>query len=316
MLRNVVAHAHGAERQVAARQSLRHADEVGYNLPMIHRKPLTGPSKPGHHLVGDHQYAVFVANLADTLQIAVGRHKNAVRSRYGFQYECRNRPWTFQLDDFLDIRQRLLHRVPPTLDAMIGIEDTDDSGDAGLGCPAPGVASKRSASGSRAVIRPVACEYLVPSRKKPGDLDGIFIGFGAAIRKKECVDVPGRDLGQLGSKTRPHLRGHKRVGVGKNGSLLVYGFNDTGIAVSNIDAHQLAVEVQEALALGRPEVDSLGAGDRNRIDVRLSRPLKECVFFAESDHFNAGHGGVYRICGCAHGIFLSTECPSELTSPP
>src|SRR5213082_3198868 len=51
--------------------------------------------------------------------------------------------------------------------------------------------------------------------------------------------------------------------------------HDARIAVADVHAHQLAVEVDEALAFRRPEVDALRSRHRNRIDFRLRRPLEE-----------------------------------------
>ena len=45
MLCNLTAHADGAERQVAAGQSLRHRDEIGYDVPVVHGKPLAGAAE-------------------------------------------------------------------------------------------------------------------------------------------------------------------------------------------------------------------------------------------------------------------------------
>jgi hypothetical protein len=42
------------------------------------REPLAGAAEAGHHLVADHQDAVLVAQRAHALQVAVGRHEDAV----------------------------------------------------------------------------------------------------------------------------------------------------------------------------------------------------------------------------------------------
>src|SRR5439155_16284337 len=61
------------------------------------------------------------------------------------------------------------------------------------------------------------------------------------------------------------------------------------VAMADVHAHQLAVEVDEALAFGRPEVDALRAGHGDRIDFRLSGPLEERVLLRQRDHLFAGH---------------------------
>ena len=61
------------------------------------------------------------------------------------------------------------------------------------------------------------------------------------------------------------------------------------MAVADVRAHQLAVEVEEALPLGRPEVDALGAGHRDRVDLGLRGPFEQGVALGEGDHLVAGH---------------------------
>ena len=57
----------------------------------------------------------------------------------------------------------------------------------------------------------------------------------------------------------------------------------------DVHAHQLAVEVDEALAFRRPEINALRARDRDRIHLRLRRPFEERVLLRERDHLLAGH---------------------------
>ena len=122
----------------------------------------------------------------------------------------------------------------------------------------------------------------------------ILIAFSFAsappLVKKKHVDVAGRDLGELGAELRARLGGHERVGVGEHRGLFLDRADDALVAVADVDAHQLAVEVDVALALGRPEVDALGARDGNRIDLRLRRPLVDRVLAGQRDDLVAGHG--------------------------
>src|SRR6185369_17967093 len=76
------------------------------------------------------------------------------------------------------------------------------------------------------------------------------------------------------------------------------------------DAHQLAVEVDEAFAFRRPKIDALGARDWNRIDSRLHGPFKESVFATEFDDLFARQ--VFS-CG-AHRPGCYSKSPSVATS--
>ena len=196
----------------------------------------------------------------------------------------------FELDDFLEPRQRVVDRVPSALNAVIRIGHVHDAGDAWLGGPAPRIAGERDRAGGRAVIRAVAREDLVATGVPARGLDGVLVGLGAAVGEEEAVDVAGRDGGQLRAKPRANLGGHERVGVRELRRLLLDGLHDTRVAVPDVHAHQLAVEVQEALAFGRPEIDALGAVHGNRIHGALRGPLEDGVLLRQRDDLVAGHG--------------------------
>jgi hypothetical protein len=53
--------------------------------------------------------------------------------------------------------------------------------------------------------------------------------------------------------------------------------------VTDIHAHELAVEIDEAFAFGRPKIDALRARDGNRIDRSLGGPFKQSVAATEFD---------------------------------
>jgi hypothetical protein len=71
--------------------------------------------------------------------------------------------------------------------------------------------------------------------------------------------------------------------------LILNGAHDARLAMADIDAHQLAVEVEEALAFGGPEIHPLRARDGNGIGRVLSDPFENRVFFGKSDDFVASH---------------------------
>src|SRR5262245_26935570 len=97
------------------------------------------------------------------------------------------------------------------------------------------------------MIGAIARDDLVTPGKETRDLDGVLVGLSTSVGEEKCVDIPGRDLGQLSSETRARLGRHERVSIGQRRGLLLNGANDALIAMTNVDAHQLAVEVDEAL---------------------------------------------------------------------
>src|SRR5579864_5204646 len=103
---------------------------------MIDSKPFSGAAEARHDFIGDHQDAVFVAEFADPLEIAVGWNKNSVCSGDWFQNEGGDCVRAFELNGLLDHGQRGFGGLPSAFDAMVGIENVDDARDAGFGGPA------------------------------------------------------------------------------------------------------------------------------------------------------------------------------------
>src|SRR5579863_9256330 len=153
---------------------------------------------------------------------------------------------------------------------MIGIEHVDNARNARLGGPSAGVAGKTDRARGRAVIRAVAGDDLMASGEEARELDGILVGVGAAVGEEEGVNVAGSDFGKLRTEARADFRGHERIRVGERCGLVADGLDNARVAVSNVDGHELAVEVNEALPFRRVKVNPFGASDGNGIDLRLS----------------------------------------------
>ena len=188
---------------------------------------------------------------------------------------------------------------------MIGIKHANDSRNARFSGPAPWIASKRDAPCSSSVIGAIPRHDLVASREEAGDLDRVFVRFCATVGEEEGVDVAGRNLGEFGAKSSAGLGRHEWIGIAQSGRLLADGANHALVAVPDVDRHQLTVEIDETLPLRRPEVDPLRLGHRNRIDLRLSRPLKQSVLLGEINNLLARHR---RIRNCSsHGVLITND---------
>ena len=93
------------------------------------------------------------------------------------------------------------------------------------------------------------------------------------------------------SETRTRLVRHERVRVGERLSLLFDRVDHALVAVADVDAHQLRVEVEPAFSFRREEAAPFRSRDGDRIDRRLRGPLEERVLLGEVNDFLAGHGG-------------------------
>ncbi len=102
--------------------------EVGDDFPVIDGEPLAGARRrAGHDFIGDHEDAVFVAEFAHALHIAIGRNEDAVGADHGFEDEGGEGVRAFELDGFFDHGEGSLCGVPAALDAVVGVEDVDDA---------------------------------------------------------------------------------------------------------------------------------------------------------------------------------------------
>src|SRR4029450_8801762 len=98
----------------------------------------------------------------------------------------------------------------------------------------------------------------------------------------------------------------RRLDILELGSLLADRVDDAPVAVADVDRHQLAVEVEDPLTLGRVEVDPLRPIDRDRVDRPLGGPREERVLPTEPDDLLARHPAG---CGAdAHGPPRAGRC--------
>ncbi len=201
----------------------------------------------------------------------------------------RNRRWSFELDHLLEVPQRLFGGVQDAVDAVIPVDHVHDTRHRRL-TPAARLAGRRHRRGRGPVIRAIAREDLLAAGDGARDLEGILVGLGAAVGEEEDVDIAGRDRRELGTKTRARLRRHTtRRHVTEPRRLFLDRLDHARIAVPDIHAHQLAVEVDVALSFRCPEVNPLGAIHGNRIDRTLNGPLRDGVFLRQSNDFVASH---------------------------
>ncbi len=181
------------------------------------------------------------------------------------------------------MRERRLRVVLRPLRAVVRIEHVHDAGHRGLVRPATRIAGERHHAGGRPVVRPVARHDLVPSRDHAGDLDRVLVRLGAAERVEGLLDVAGEQLGHLLPEQRPLLVRHERRDVREALGLPMHRVGHAPVAVADVHAHQLAVEVDEALAVDAPEVDALRAIDRDRRRLGLRLPVVQRVALREFD---------------------------------
>ena len=88
---------------------------------------------------------------------------------------------------------------------------------------------------------------------------------------------------------------HKRISIGERCGLFADGLYHALIAMPDVYAHQLAVEIDEPLPLRRPEINSFRSRHGNGIDLRLRRPFKQGVLLGKVNDLLPSHA---RYCRC------------------
>ena len=317
----------GAERDIRARNPLRHRHDVGNDLPVIDGEPLARSSKAGHHFVGNHHDAVLVAERAHTLHVAIRWNEDAVGARHRFDDDRRNRLRPFEHDQLVEIPHRDRRGILLAINAVIPVGEMNHAGQRRL-APAARLAGGRHRSGSRAVIRPVSRQNLVAPRVGTRDLERVLVGLRAPIGKEEGVDIARGDLGKLCAQLRARLGRHAaRHHVAELRGLCLDGLDHPRIAVADVHRHQLAVEVDVALPVRRVEVDAFRSIDGKRIDGALYRPFGDRVLLRERNHLFARHlrsggsafGGTRPTYGCcAHrdALLMNDPDPARPTNLP
>ena len=142
---------HRAERDVTGVDPLRDGDDVGDDVPVLAGEPAAGAAEAGHHLVEDQQDAVPVADLADRLQVAVGRRDDAVRARHRLEDDRGDGVRPLVLEDLLEVRRARADRarigVAGRTAVRVRVEHAHDAGHARLDRPAARIAGQRDRAG-------------------------------------------------------------------------------------------------------------------------------------------------------------------------
>ena len=108
--------------------------------------------------------------------------------------------------------------------------------------------------------------------------------------KKKTSMSPGAIAASFCAEPRARLGRHERVRVRERRRLFLDRLDDALVAVADVHAHQLAVEVEVALAFGRPEVAALRAARPGSDRPSPARTIRRaCAVFDERDHLFAGH---------------------------
>jgi hypothetical protein len=155
--------------------------------------------------------------------------------------------------------------------------------------PAARLAGCGDRRGRGAVIGAIARQDFLPPGDGASNLEGVLIRVRAAVGEEEHIQIARCELRELGAEARARLGRHRRSCVLENGGLLLNRFHHALVGMADVHGHELTVEIDEALAFRRPEVDALRPRDRYRIDRPLRRPFEDRVFLRQRNNLFTRH---------------------------
>ena len=273
---------HSAEGHIARRDTLGEGDQIRHHIEVLDGEPLSGSPESGHHLVGDEDDAVTVADLANTGQVTGRGDHDARRAGHRLKDDRRDGRRPLMGDETLKIVQRALGFLLLVLrverrTVEEGAVEVDDAGGAVVAGIAARVPGQVDGGVGSAVIRAVPGEHLAPAGVQTGHPHGVLHGVGAGVGEEHMVQIAGRALGDQPRGLRPGgvhvLRGDRA----QLGGLLGDRGDDLRMLVADVGEDQLPGEVQQPVALAVPDVGPFRRQHRHRRDLGLRRPRVEDV---------------------------------------
>ena len=273
-LRHLAREHAGAQRQIAAAQPFGDGHQVRLDAVMFQGAPGAAAAGAAHHLVGDHQHAVAVADVADTAGIAVGGGNGAAGgTHHRLEDEGGDAGGAEAADLVVELLRAVLGHVlrrharrrAVGVDgrkaaylqqgAEIGRLALQETGDRKR---SQRVAVPRALAGDEAAARHLAAGGVILQRQ----LQAGFHRFRAAGGEDDVLEVaarPGADgLGQFLGRVVAEV---EAIGEGDLLQLGADGLAYLLVAVADAGGGRPAGGVDVTPAVPIPEVDALAAGD-------------------------------------------------------
>ena len=172
----------------------------------------------------------------------------------------------------------------------IRIEHPHDAAHTRLVRPPSRIAREHDRAVSRAMVRAVARDDLVPPGREPCELDRVLVRLRARVREERHAEIARCHLFEQPTQARARLRRHRRADRAEPVGLLLDRRDDLRVLVTDVDVDELGREVEVALPVVVPEVPALGTRDRDRVDRVLGGPRVEDVLLGIGDDVRAEIG--------------------------
>src|SRR3954451_20692542 len=258
-----------AHRGVRAREALGRRDDVRLVAVLLGAEVVAEAAERADDLVGDHQDVVLVADLADALEVALGRREAAAGVLDRLHDHGGDRLGALELDAVRDRLGEVLGAVAGRQAVEVRVRDVATAGGERLERLAQrGDAGRAQCAHRRAVVGDLAGDDLVLVRVAPElvvlprELERALDGLAAARGEEDAVEVAGGDR----REARRELD-RRRVGVGTGREeaevlgLVGARLADPGAAVADVHAEQRAEAVEVLVAVLVPDVAAVALDD-------------------------------------------------------
>ena len=265
VVRQLLAHADTAERDVAGVHAFREADYVGFDVVVLVGEPLTGAAEASHHFVGDVHDVVVTAEFLQTFEIAGRRRDDAGGTDHALDDDRGDRARTLVHDDVLEVLQctftLLLDRLRVEVGAVqVWAHEVHDR----VGIlirPPTRFAGEIDREAGVAVVRAICGEDLVLAGLHARNTNRVLDCFRTPDGEEHFLVIRGREVADaLGSLSACSVRMRRCDGC-QHGHLILDRLHDLGVLVPDVRVHQLRREVEEPIAIGIPQMHALGAFD-------------------------------------------------------
>lgn len=188
-----VAHNHAAGGHVTGVAALGEGDDVRRVVVVVECEPEAGAAEAGHDLVGDHQDAVLLGDLAHALEVVLGRNDDACGARHGFEQHGGDGVRALELDHVLEVSQRTLALLFLGGCGELGAiqvrgEEVHVAARVVVGLTAPVTGGADGRTGV-AVVAAVGRQNLVAASEQAGGAHRVFIGVGASVGEEHLVEA-------------------------------------------------------------------------------------------------------------------------------
>ena len=205
---------------------------------MVDREPLSRPAEAGHDFIGDQQDPVLVAELAQTLEESGRRDDETRVADDRLEQDRRDVLRALVPEHLLDVRERGLRGRAVWGAVRIGVEEADDTGDAGLVGPAAVIAPEGHRPLRLPVERAVLGHDLVAAGEHARDADRVLVRLGAACCEQRLRQIARGDLSEKTRELGALLLTEARRDVAEPLGLLLDRAHDLRMSVSEVDIHK------------------------------------------------------------------------------